>query len=204
MIRLPEQTDPPAIWHLLENYEGVMAYDIGANIGQVARLLAPHFGNVEAFEPCLEAFDILTAETPANVCCHAVAVSSLDGEVTLTESEYSIASGQLTTGRGLNWGREVGQRAVPCVMLDTLIGTLEVPDFVKVDTEGHEVDVISGGSRLWAAFRPKLLIEVHDRENELMLRAMLEGFYRIDRIEHDYLVDNPMGQDHFWLRCEAR
>lgn len=201
MIPLPSVTDPPIIWALLNTYSGGTAFDIGANTGQAAKRIAPHFGAVHSFEPCLESFEVLCLDRPENVTPHLIAVSDLDGDVILTETAESIQSGQLTTGEGLNWGAWVGERVVPCSTLDTLVGQLGEPDFVKIDTEGHEVQVIAGGRLLWNTRRPPILIEIHQRANEQAIRALLRH-YRIDRIEHEYLLDDPMGAHHFWLRCE--
>jgi FkbM family methyltransferase len=196
--RLPDVTDAPTFWGLLGSFSGDLAFDVGANIGQAARVLAPRFARVVSFEPCEESVSVLEAEKPANVEVWPVAVSSVAGEVELDECASSIRTGQLTTGTGLGWGPIIGSRLVPSTTLDEAVAHMGVPDLVKVDTEGHEVQVLEGGPGLIGERRSVLLIEVHDQLNEAPIRRLLDG-WRVERIGHDYLPGEP---DHFYLRCE--
>jgi hypothetical protein len=50
-----------------------------------------------------------------------------------------------------------------------------VPDFVKIDVEGAEADVLRGSQWLLAEHRPALVIETHDREVELECQQVLRG-----------------------------
>jgi len=87
MKQLPECTDAPEVAFLLESIQGDLAYDVGANIGQSANILARQFRQVESFEPCVESFDVLRHKVPANVSARCLAVSDRDGMVLLAETE---------------------------------------------------------------------------------------------------------------------
>ena len=199
MNRLDNHTDPEPVWKILGDAIGDLAFDIGANIGQSTKVLAQNFYRVIAFEPCQESYDILAEECDACVVPFFAAVSDYGGTVTLTETESHIQTGQLTTGEGLHWGPKIGTRDVPSVTIDEMTGLFGQPDFVKIDTEGHEVHVIRGGMSLFASKAPEVLIEVHDKKNEQPIRDLLLG-YHFTKLEHESLrPESEIRQNHFWL-----
>lgn len=197
MLRLPEVTDAPSFWAVLAEQSGELAFDVGANIGQAAHVLAPRFARVVSFEPCTEAAAVLRDEAAPNVTVVAAAVSAREGSVTLDETANSIGSGQLTTGSRLGWGEIVGHRTVPATTLDKAAHLYGMPDLVKVDTEGHELRVLEGATGLLAARCARWLIEVHAAEHETPLRGLLDG-YQVRRIEHDFLGGHDRA-DHYYL-----
>jgi FkbM family methyltransferase len=200
MIRLDHHQDQAGAWDVLKAARGILAFDVGANIGQATRVLAERFGHVVAFEPCVESFEILAAEMPTKVDCLNVAVSDHEGELTLTETAHSIRTGQLTTGEGLAWGAAVGERTVPCVTLDTMVEKFGPPDFVKIDTEGAEIGVLEGAQRTLAEHRPRVIVEVHREENGPLVRALLSD-YDLTELRHgDYVRQGGHTWcNHFWL-----
>jgi FkbM family methyltransferase len=195
--RLDHHKDQAGAWDVLTAASGELAFDIGANIGQAARVLAAGFKKVIAFEPCIESFEILTVEAAYNVTPIQLAVSSASGRVELEEHAVSISTGQLTTSDGLHWGPKVGSRTVPSRTLDSLADDFGLPDFVKIDTEGHEVEVVRGGLGCLRHI-PGVIIEVHRAENETLIRELLP-----DRdwtlLIHDLRISPPIRQNHFWM-----
>lgn len=196
--RLDDHQDQAGAWDVLGSVSGGLAFDIGANIGQAAAVLAKGFRLVVSVEPCLESFDILKAEAAKNVNALCVAASSFTGALRLTESARSILTGQLTTGAGLHWGDTVGTRVVQAVTVDRLVEEYGQPDFVKIDTEGHEVEVLEG----WTGPRCAALIEVHRAEHEHKVRQLFGAPLR--KLEHDPRRVGPgLRAEHFWLTTEG-
>lgn len=194
IVRLDSHKDQAGAWDVIEHARGELAFNVGANIGQAARVLARNFTRVVALEPCAESFEILAEEMPDNVTPLNVAASSYTGQVRLTESARSITTGQLTTGRGLAWGAPVGTRMVDCVTLDDLIGEYGAPDFVNVDTEGHEVEVLEGWSQ---RPRPTTLIEVHRAEHDFKVRQLFGEPLR--ELRHAESVGAHTRANHWWV-----
>lgn len=179
----PEMHDSPEWWDLLGKQKGTLLFDVGANIGQAALHMAPHFGRVVSFEPCKESFKELEQRAPANVYPTNRAVSDVDGFIMLDESFNSIRDGSLTTGSGrLTWGPNVGQRGVPAVTLNTAAQEWGTPDVVKIDVEGHEIFVLEGATHLFGY--SDFFIEMHASWYETLVRDLLEG-YEITRYEND-------------------
>lgn len=197
IFRLDDHKDQAGAWDVLEAAQGELAYDIGANVGQSTKVLSAGFKKVIAFEPCLESWEILQVEAPANVLPIMLAVSSVDGEIVLEEHSVSIGTGQLTKGDGLHWGHKVGSRVVPSLTLDTLVNHYGMPDFVKIDTEGSEVEIVRGGMKTLAEVE-HLIIEVHHAGNEKPIRGMLP-MHHFKKLEHNMRISSPIRQNHFWL-----
>lgn len=177
--RVPPQSDPDAIHAFLTDVSGLLAFDVGANAGDVSEMLRFHFDRVVAFEPCAESFDILIERRIPKVAAVPLALSRAAGKVTL--NEYDIATGrfgELVTGDRMayTWGAQTGSRIVEASTLDREFEIWGVPDFIKIDTEGHELLVIQGGLEGLTAHKPRLLIEVHARENEARIRELLPGY----------------------------
>lgn len=196
--RWPGRTDPHVIWDDYGRYRGDIAFDVGANIGQIAKLLAPNFSKVISFEPCEESYAILSSEMPENVTAVPWAVSDHNGTVTLMEAEESIKTGQLVTREGLHWGPLVGSRQIVCNTLDHAAEVYGMPDFVKVDTEGHEVQVLRGAPGVIAE-RPRWLIEVHHQESGEEILEMLAG-YEIQQVGHQHREGSVLA-NHYWIHA---
>lgn len=195
-------TDPAVIFDDYQRYKGVLAFDIGANIGQIAQIIAPNFERVVSVEPCAESFQILSDETPDNVTCLDCAISDHSGTVTLKEAQQSIKSGQLVTREGLHWGPIIGEREIECRTLDSLADEFGMPDFVKVDTEGHELPILVGAQKV-LQHAPRWLIEVHHQEAGDRITEMLSDYeYRIETIGHSARPGSVLN-NHWWIRAWA-
>lgn len=201
IVRLDHHRDQRG-WDVMEAASGKVAWDVGANIGQSTRVLAARFDQVLAFEPCAGSYAILYDEMPENVEALPFAIGREDGHMKLDIFEYSIKTGQLVSpGRPLPvWGGRRGSCTVTCRSLDSLMMHNDPPDFVKVDTEGSEVEVIAGGRTLFARVRPQVIIEVHREEHGDMIRDLLPG-YDLTEVRHGSYVapGGTMYRNHFWL-----
>lgn len=203
MKRWRGATDDPRIELLLDSVTGSIAYDIGANIGMTSSRLALNFEHVVAFEPCRESFEFLEEEAATNVLPLSFAVSDKDGDLTLHEARRSIQSGQLVSKPGLHWGNLDASRDVPAITLDTAVEEYGYPDFVKVDTEGHEVEVIRGGLEFLGEFHPRLCIEIHHEPAEQEIRQMLPSYNLTNVRQSQYREESIVYRNHFWMVSTA-
>jgi FkbM family methyltransferase len=201
-------TDPCQIDQRLRSFRGGLAFDIGANCGQAARLMAPNFKQIVSFEPCFESWVIAHEEAPPNVTVHNLAISSSSGSIELWEQETHISRGQLTSPTHPNqecthgWGKKIGKRKVPAVTVDRQVAVmLRAPDFIKCDVEGHELEVFKGSLSTLETARPRLLIEVHLEELGQDLIILLHKFYdNIEIIRHpNYKFCDWGYANHYWL-----
>lgn len=143
--------------HLLRRLlrPGMTVVDVGANIGYYLLLLQRQIGangRVVCIEPSDENLPELRRTIAANdfknVDLHAVALGDHDGETGLQA--------------GINSGIVDGQQGpytVPLRRLDALVN--ERVDFLKIDVEGYEGQVLGGAEALLAASKPTLFLELH-------------------------------------------
>ena len=147
-------------------------FDIGANDGRtVATLMnllpAPR---IFAFEPVAATFDILRRQTARwpNVVAHPFAMGAQAGRAEIHLHDLSVMNSFVTApGQG---GRteSVEIRTVDGVMDDLGIDRIH---FLKVDTEGFELDVLRGASAALAAGRIGIVqLEFHLDEAEGLQR----------------------------------
>ena len=141
--------------------------DVGANIGQytvpLAKRVGPH-GKVISLEPSPSVRALLTSNVQfyrlRNVEVLPFAASDGEPEVTLfTPVRQSKASFQESAIAPVSTSdMAVSVRAIT---LDSL--PLDRCDLIKIDTEGAELKVLKGATRVLERHRPLLLLEVDPR-----------------------------------------
>ncbi len=151
-----------------ELHEGATVFDIGANVGFVtlvaARLVGPS-GRVVAFEPVPENVSAIKENLALNrvgwVELHEAAVGREAGLARMIVSDVSAFS-RLETVSVPTGARE--RIDVRVISVDEFMRSpsAPVPDLVKIDVEGAELEVIAGMRETIAQHRPVILCEVHD------------------------------------------
>lgn len=133
--------------------------DVGANIGYYSAYAAPFVRRVFSFEPDARNHAPLAANAAlaGNIHIHKVALSSEAGEATLDASKNSEVS-RLTREPDAT-----GQKQT--VAVQTLDGfAREHPDLrvcgLKIDTEGHELEILRGGRETIIRDQPLILAEL--------------------------------------------
>ncbi|KLL11942.1 FkbM family methyltransferase [Protofrankia coriariae] len=156
------QYRPPALARVFEAAlkPGDVCYDVGANIGVYAlwsaNLVGPT-GSVQAFEPVPRTADLLDSLVRQNALSWVTVVRSAVG-ATVGEAGVQIYS----DASGLAHITDAADPdiTVPVTTLDTYVEDHPCPNFVKIDVEGHELDVLRGASKLLRNRRPVLLMEM--------------------------------------------
>jgi FkbM family methyltransferase len=132
-------------------------FDIGSNWGYFTLHAASNHSQltVHAFEPMPATYKDLTscvaqAGLSDLVTCHNMALSSADGEAFIQIPD-GLHSG-LAEVSNLGGTTRIGTRR-----LDSL--GLPEPDFIKMDVEGHEIEVLNGAKETLKASRPFIIFE---------------------------------------------
>jgi len=127
---------------------GMVAVDVGAHIGYYTRLFSQLVGNsghVFAFEPCSENFAVLSKNLNPkkfpNVHLYNKAVGAENRQGTLF-----ISPGHSNHSLNQGYTKNMGQEQVEIVSLDSVLYQkgIERIDFVKIDVEGGEINVLRG------------------------------------------------------------
>jgi FkbM family methyltransferase len=170
--------------------DGVVALDCGANIGVHAvewGKLMHGWGRVLAFEAQERIYYALAGNIAINnvfnVSARNVALTSESGTMKMPALDYTkpASYGSLEVrkrDRTENIGQIIDYTKlvdVQSLALDSL--RLERVDFIKIDVEGMELDVLEGAKSILSRFRPPVLVEVIKSDQVLLRRFMHEAGY---------------------------
>lgn len=144
---------------------GDVALDIGANLGYFSAVMAQAVGaqgRVLAFEPVPQTFEQLRLCAGLNdfgwMTPLPIALGTANGSVEIAFDPRN--AGDASMHRSTS---PAGQRAMAVRMrrLDDLVaeGIAQPPALIKVDVEGHELEVLRGARETIAASRPTILFE---------------------------------------------
>lgn len=189
---------------LAADYHGDIFLDVGANCGHWSLQLAHRFQRIYAFEPqpelaaqLCEAF--LAADLPGIVYPFALGHQHAVRELYCVATRSTVAS--FTRREDL---RDSVVRRVITLPLDELSSAWPGSiDFVKVDVEGAELEVLQGAERTLAKYVPTLLVEIHNQELGAAVADYMTGLYgHWELIRHPYYTpESAAWQQHYWLRA---
>ncbi|CAN5772631.1 hypothetical protein BH11VER1_BH11VER1_10660 [soil metagenome] len=140
--------------------------DVGANLGFITLVMSRIVGEngaVHSFEPGAGMYKKLSALVERNhlnnVTLHPYGCGSSDSTHTLTIPQ---ASGNATLRDTFDKNTtSIVRETVSVKSLDLLLGDqLDRLDFIKIDTEGFESEVLIGADKLITKFRPIIYIEL--------------------------------------------
>jgi FkbM family methyltransferase len=141
---------------------GDYGLDIGAHVGCfslfMALLVGPQ-GRVEAVEPMPANLALLEKNIAQNglghvIQLHEACCAAREGGVFL-----NLGPSSFEASLSNDFGN--GSIPVPALTIDGLALKNGRLDFVKLDVEGAELDVLQGAETALAKFRPKLVVELH-------------------------------------------
>jgi FkbM family methyltransferase len=160
---------------------GMHALDIGANHGiyalEMARAVGPG-GHVWAFEPTRSPRRRFEASVAANGLADRITVVDAGLAECAGEAQFAIqANSELNSRTGVGDTRE----QVRLLALDEFLQA-QAPgrriDFVKLDAEGDELRVLTGGARFFTSQSPVVMFEFkHGRADNL---ALVQTWRRLD------------------------
>jgi len=175
--------------------DNLVLFDVGANVGNYTLKLQKYFPNskIYAFEPNPKTFDLLVQSTQqfSNVFPEKVGLSDKNE----TSKIYSYASEEASEHASLykdvisdlHHDNDIASFEIALEKLDDFCANnhIEKIDFLKIDTEGHELSVFNGAKK----FIDNKLIEVIQFEfNEMNVisRTFLKDFYDIASKNYDF------------------
>ena len=183
--------EPEILNVIRENVQaGDVVVDVGANIGQHSLFMSQFVGetgSVYSFEPLQSNTDSikksLKLNNSQNVTVETMAVGEEDTEVKMfvPETSNDRSSRELIGMTTENFEK------VKMTKLDTYFADTKI-NFVKIDTEGFESEVISGASDIIAKHKPKILLEYAPKFYEA--RKVDSNDLLSTLIKHDYVLQD--------------
>lgn len=146
--------------------KGACVIDVGANIGHytchLASCVGPD-GRVIALEPMLDAFCLLSANLQAagfkNVTLLNLAASAKLSEARMSVPRFAESGMENLYRAHLT---SEGDIAVLCATVDSLPVQRRI-ELIKVDAEGHDLEVLMGAEKTLAQHKPMLIVEAQEQ-----------------------------------------
>ena len=160
--------------------KGDVVIDAGGLVGDhtitYARAVGQN-GKVYAFEPSADSFKCLQYNMRdfANTICLQVGLGSEPKRVDMILVEGNEGMNYMASGD-----------SVEIVTLDSM--SLDRVNFIKIDVEGYELDILKGATETIKKFKPKMLIEINQMALERMNLKREDIFQFLD--EHGYAYAN--------------
>lgn len=161
-----------ALVPLLADPERV-SLDIGANRGVWTEALRRHSRAVFAFEPNPKMFRMLSRGIGPGVTALPYALSDSAGtaELRVPRRRRGYSNQGATLAHASLGAMPFGSLEVERRRLDDL--DLGDVGFIKLDVEGHELDVLRGGEALLARCRPTLIVEMEEKHTARPITALI-------------------------------
>ena len=176
---------------------GALAFDIGAHVGNRVRALRRLGARVVAVEPQAAPLAVLRrlygGDPGVTIVPTACGPREEEGVLHVSEASPTLSTlsdtwistaGQVDNFRGISWDTE---ERVSVTTLDALIGEHGLPDFVKIDVEGFEAEVLAGLS----AALPLLSFEFLPASIDVALRCV-ERLEKLGTYEYNYSLGETM------------
>ena len=187
------------------------AIDIGANVGVWSYWLSKYSKQVESFEPNPKIFNALKNIKIKNVNSYNIALSNKSGSVDLLIPKGS--KGFSNQGASLSSIKVQGEHksiSIEAKCLDEY-NFLDV-DFIKIDVEGHEHEVIEGAQETIKKCKPTMVIEMEEKHNQIPIEDQIssveklgykccvlinEKIIQIEEIDLNKFHRNPTNNDSY-------
>jgi FkbM family methyltransferase len=170
-------------------------FDIGSNWGYFTLYAASQRKKltIHAFEAHNDTYhDLVSCVTQAGITniatCHNVALSNSDGEAFIDLPD-GLHSGQATVSEN-----KTGEKIVTR-QLDGM--NLPPPDLLKIDVEGHELEVLKGAGKILRKVKPFIVFE--NKPDDAGLGKCLEPLYYLTEL--GYELFSPILRRQQGLRC---
>ncbi|WP_282601740.1 FkbM family methyltransferase [Paracoccus sp. PARArs4] len=214
--------NPVRVRQLRRHYAGIirrgdLVIDVGAHVGSRSRAMRAAGARVVAVEPQEPFAGFLARSLPRDVtlirkalgpaeAVASMAVSSLHPTVSSLSQGFTRDAADAPGFDHVRWDR---RQQVQVTTLDQVIAQHGLPQFVKIDVEGFEEDVLAGLSQPVPMLSVEYLPAFRDRTLRVMARLAQLGDYRFNVVRGEtgvFLWDDwrDAGQVGDWLATLPR
>jgi len=163
-----------------------VAMDIGANVGLWTRDMCEVFEHVIAFEPVSMFRECLTRNVKKdNLTVEPVALGDQETMINMIITEDNMGHTHIDP-------TSFGQGTTPVRRLDNL--DFPIIDYMKIDCEGYEYQIIQGAEQTIKRCRPVVVVEQkpHGTYNSNQFAAIellhRYGMRRLDQVKDDWIM----------------
>ena len=185
-----------SVINLISKYQVSTFFDVGAHCGIYSLIIGKKFNNIEvhSFEPIKSSFlklkkNISLNEEIQNIKTYNFGLSNLNTNLKMKaykKNDYIQLGGFGVINRGDNLQNNFVSEAT-FKKGDDFFKFKNTTIFLKVDVEGHEINVLDGISKLIENNNTIIQVEILPGKYALVKKKLLEmNFKEIDKINFDY------------------
>jgi len=199
---------------IVDDNNKLILFDVGANTGYYGIMSAYMFKDFEnikvfSFEPIEEFSKCLKESTVINNLNNKITVFDLALSNTVGSAEIELSGSGTSLTKGFNGDIKLQKRQITVTSLDVLYeeGKIELPDFIKIDVEGHEFNVLSGAQKVIKLSQPIIFLEIAktiksrkyiNNNYEKIIKFLLDFDYNVyvllgDKLKKVSIVDDLDG-----------
>jgi FkbM family methyltransferase len=168
---------------------GMTFYDVGANAGFFSLLgsvIVGPAGTVIAFEPhpetAAQLLKQISENGASNVEVVEAAICDKVGIAEFSDDTFAVMASLVGSDSGTKTIK------VKTTNLDQLIDDKKLPDVMKIDVEGAEIEALRGAEKMIRKKRPILLVELHSPEIAAEYDLLMKDFnYRTSTLEGEVI-----------------
>jgi FkbM family methyltransferase len=198
---LPKRLSPEEKFLLELSWEGQTVYDVGGYEGVFTLFFSKsvgYFGRVFTFEPnpanCRKIRENILLNRLNNVRLIQLGLGAGKSTSKLVFWPDEPARGTINSDyqKSLQQQKKSDSIEIEIDSLDNqiLANQLPPPDFIKIDVEAAELEVLAGMSQTLKIHRPRLFIEIHSGVDVKQLaQGLFEKGYRLHHVESNTPID---------------
>ena len=171
-------------------YKDPLMLDIGSNNGSHSLYLSRYCNKIFSFEPDKRIYKLLNKNLQLNriknIETFNLALSDLNkkNRIFYSSNDFNLGTGSLNKDHNLNNKKEI---LVSSIKGDQIYNKVSKVDFIKIDVEGHELNVLEGLRKIIEEFSPTIAIEISNKSlklirNKLKLKLLIYKRYSIFKI----------------------
>lgn len=137
------------------------AIDIGANIGNHSVFFSNYFKKVKSFEPNYRTYQVLEVNSKLshNIETFNFGISDKEQSLILNINKNNIGGSYLSSTSEIK--NQISHDVVKLFKLDSLLNKNDNITLIKIDVEGHEVNVLKGAEEIIKESKPLILFELN-------------------------------------------
>jgi FkbM family methyltransferase len=162
----------------LQNISSPVIFDVGSNIGTYSTWLTKILpqSKIYCFEPQRIVFQMLCANMMLNnfdnCFAHNIAIGNKDDFIVIDEPDYEKPEdfGIFSLVEDKIFNKSNKKTVIPIMKIDTFVETycIEKLNFIKIDVEGMDMDVLKGAQKTIQKYNPFIFIEHSDNRKSIL------------------------------------
>ena len=167
--------------------KGDLCLDIGSHVGIWSKRLSKDFNKVICFEPLQKHIDchMKNCENLNNIQLFKYALSDEEIQTEMITMDFNSGMSSFVEKK---FKEPISKVIVNTKTLDSF--NLPKVDFMKIDVEGYEKNVIIGGEKTIKKYHPKIYMEVWDKNLKSITKIMNSMGYSVNKfVTNNYLCE---------------